>query len=93
MTTRNSQKIDEIAKYFRAGMEDGPDPIIRAMPMILGRIQELERALVPFARAGLKDNEGKPLIQVYHKDCKTAFETLSVGPAEAISDAVLYPAQ
>ena len=82
-----STETDKIIAYYKRGMDDGAEPLIRSMPVLIRRIEELERALIPFARQGLKDNHGLPLIQVYHKDCLNAFKSLSSAAAEAAKPA------
>jgi hypothetical protein len=77
MARNLSKAADDIKSYYAKGMEEGAGPLIKDLPILFRRIEELERALAPFARIGLRDNGNLPLIQVYHKDCKHAFETLS----------------
>ena len=79
-----SIEVEQIRDYMRRGMPEGGEAVIKSIPVLFRRIEELERALVPFARQGLVDNEGKPLINVYHKDCQTAYRTLSSRYAESI---------
>jgi hypothetical protein len=79
-----SIQVEQIRDYMRRGMPEGAEPVVKEIPILFRRIEELERSLVPFARQGLADNEGKPLIQVYHKDCQTAYRALSSRYAESI---------
>ena len=75
--TNHSLQVEEIKDYLRRGMPEGGEPVIKSLPVLFRRIEELEHALVPFARQGLANNENKPLIYVYHKDCVTALNILS----------------
>lgn len=79
-----SLEVDQIRDYVRRGMPEGGEPVLKSLNILFRRIEELERALTPFARQGLIDNEGKPLIQVYHKDCQTAYRSLSSRYAESL---------
>jgi len=72
-----SLAVENIKDYMRRGYPEGVEPLLKEMPILFGRIEELERALIPFARQGVKDNEGKPLVYVNHNDCKKAFNALS----------------
>lgn len=83
MATNLSAEVEKLERYVRAGMEDGPDPIVKNINVLFNRIKELENALLPFARMGLRDNGGLPLIQVYHKDCHNAVNKLSLNIAKA----------
>jgi hypothetical protein len=83
MATNLSAEVEKLEKYYRTGMDEGAEPIVRNLRALFGRIQELESALVPFARVGLRDNKGLPLTQVYHKDCKNAYNKLSLQVAKA----------
>jgi hypothetical protein len=83
MAINLSVEVEKLEKYVRAGMEDGPDPIVKNINLLFNRIKELENALIPFARVGLRDNNGLPLTQVYHKDCQTAVNKLSLTVAKA----------
>lgn len=79
-----SIEVEEIRDYVRRGMPEGGEPVLKSLNVLFRRIEELERAVVPFARQAVVDNEGRPLIQVYHKDCQTAYRTLSSRYAESI---------
>lgn len=76
-------QVEALQDYMRRGMPDGPDYVVKSFPILIARIEELERALIPFARAANKDNQGMPLIHVFHNDCKTAFTKLSKAAAIA----------
>ena len=77
-----SLEVERVKDYMRRGYPEGIEPLLKSMPVLLGRIEELERALVPFARKGVDDNGGLPLLQVYHADCKKAFNVLSSEKAD-----------
>jgi len=79
-----SLEVENIRDYMRRGMPEGGEPLIKSIPVLFRRIEELERALIPFARQGIKDNEGLPLTQVYHRDCQTAYKALSSKFAESV---------
>jgi hypothetical protein len=79
-----SIQVEQIRDYMRRGMPEGGEPVIKEIPTLFRRIEELERALVPFARQGLVNNDDKPLINVYHKDCQTAYRALSSKFAESV---------
>lgn len=78
-----SLEVENIRDYLRRGMPEGGEHVVKSVGVLFRRIEELERALIPFARRGLVDNENKPLINVYHKDCKTAYDVLSEEAARA----------
>ena len=88
-------EVERIERYMREGFPEGVEPLAKDVPLLLHRINELEVALVPFARAGLQENDGKPLIHVYQKDCKRAFDKLSRRVAIATRPVVVeeYPAE
>ena len=72
-----SLAVESIKNYMRKGYPEGIAPLLKDIPVLFGRIEELERALVPFARKGPGNNDGVPLLQVYHSDCQKAFNVLS----------------
>lgn len=72
-----SLQVEEIKDYMRRGYPEGIEVLLKSMPVLFGRIEELERALVPFARKGVDDNGGLPLLYVNHSDCKKAYGVLS----------------
>jgi len=67
---------------FASGVDEQS---FRDIPLLLARIDELERALQPFARVG-NTPSGSPLVHVYHKDCVSAALMLTpiitIAPAE-----------
>ena len=72
-----SLAVESIKNYMRKGYPEGIAPLLKDIPVLFGRIEELERALIPFARQGVRDNGGLPLAQVNHADCQKAFNVLS----------------
>lgn len=70
--------VQAILKQVRTGYPEGIEPIVKQLPVLFERINELESALAPFARAALNagDNNGLPMIQVYLSDAKNAFNAL-----------------
>lgn len=74
--------VENIKDYMRRGYPEGVEVLLKDMPILFGRIDELERALVPFARKGVANNDGLPLVQVYHNDCKKAYDVLSSDVAQ-----------
>jgi len=79
-----SLEVENIKDYMRKGMPEGAEPVIKSINVLFRRIEELEHALIPFARQGLASNEDKPLILVYHKHCQAAYKTLSARVAESV---------
>lgn len=73
--------VEKIAYDMRRGFPDGTTELYKDIPELLARIEELETALVPFARvaqveqatAHLKSGE---LVHVYLKDCVNAMHQL-----------------
>jgi hypothetical protein len=73
-------QVEEVQDYLRREMPEGGEWVIRRVPMLLRRIEELERALIPFARQSAREKQFKtkvPLTQVYIKDCDHAMTVLS----------------
>lgn len=71
--------VERIEHAMRLGWPEGTSELHKEVPVLLKRIQELETALIPFARvatseatAGMSAN----LVHVYLKDCVKAFDTL-----------------
>lgn len=79
-----SNEVDNIRDYVRRGMPEGGEPVLKSLNILFNRIEELERALAPFAKRGLVDNKNMPLIEVYHNDCKNAYKALSKAYAAAL---------
>jgi hypothetical protein len=78
-------QTEQVEDYVRKGAPDGTEPLGRAVPVLLARIQELERALIPFARVAARGNpQNLPLVQVYFKDCESAKLKLSRAAALAV---------
>lgn len=80
-------QVEEIIKRVKAGYPSGVDTEShKQIPILLARIEELEAALVPFARIGATLTNNEPEIRdVYTKDVKAAYEVmdrrLAYGPA------------
>lgn len=73
-------QVEEVQNYLRREMPEGGEWLVRRVPMLLRRIEELERALIPFARQSTREKQLKtkvPLTQVYIKDCDVAMSVLS----------------
>lgn len=70
--SRLIEQVDLVKKRVRMAFSNGVDEqSFRDIPLLLSRIDELERALQPFARVG-NTPVGTPLVHVYHKDCVNA---------------------
>lgn len=70
--SRLIESVDAVRKRIRMGFANGVDEqSFRDLPLLMARIDELERALQPFARVG-NSPTGSPLVHVYHKDCVNA---------------------
>ncbi len=78
-------EVEQIEDYMRRGAPEGTEPLGRAVPMLIARIVELERALMPFARIAARGNPTNvPLVSVYYNDCVKAQEKLSREAALAV---------
>jgi hypothetical protein len=78
-------QTEQVEDYMRRGAPEGTEPLGRAVPVLIARIAELERALIPFARAAAQGNPSNlPLTQVYFRDCETARMKLSRAAALAV---------
>lgn len=77
-------------------LPDGMDEqFLKKIPFLFKRIEELESALVPFARI-FKVNERFDLemLEVYKADCKRAFDKLdSTQPYRFATPPMEYPAE
>lgn len=80
-------QVEQIEDYVRRASPEGSEPLARSVPILLARIQELERCLIPFARIAARGNPGVPLVQVYFKDCESAKLKLSREAALAVMPA------
>lgn len=71
-------QVELVIKRKAAGFPSGVDEeSARQIPVLLARIDELERALVPFGKAYLTNQEfPRQLVEVYFKDCAKAWELL-----------------
>jgi hypothetical protein len=86
--------VEEARKRVRAGFPEGSDNIsAQQLPILLRRIDELEAALMPFARIGSRIDSTTPeLVDCYRNHCAKAYEVLD--PAQSIrrtAEQVLYP--
>ena len=67
--------VNRIRDDYLKGAEDGLDEQFykKDVPYLFARIEELERALVPFASvAEANTGNSKPLVHVYLKHCNAA---------------------
>lgn len=88
--------VDGIRKEMAMHMPDGMDEqFLKKIPFLFKRIEELETALVPFARV-FKVNERFSLgmLEVYKTDCKKAFDVLdSTQPYRFVTPPEEHPAE
>lgn len=73
-------EVEEIEKYIRMELPEGGEWLIKRVPTLLRRINELERALIPFARQASREeaaNSKLPLTNVNIGDCQKARTILS----------------
>lgn len=89
-------EVNRIRDDYLKGMPDGLDEKFFAndVPYLFARIEQLENALVPFARV-VEQNKGfnKPLIPVYYKDCVNAENMILTSKSVPVKQApVEYPA-
>jgi hypothetical protein len=72
------RQVEEVIKRVRTGYQNGVDADSqKQIPEMLARIDELERALQPFARiAALNAKFPKELVEVYLHDCNRAWAML-----------------
>ena len=86
--------VELIRREIAKGMPDGlTEDFLRKLPDLFTRIEELERALVPFARA-FKNNEqfNDTMLRVYKENCKEAFYVLDSANAVQPPKKYEYPA-
>ena len=73
--------VDEVRKRAHGGWTEGVDELsIKDIPLLLRRIDELESALVPFARQSLMEKKYKSnveMVSLYRADCDRAFDTIT----------------
>jgi hypothetical protein len=72
------REVEVVIKRMKSGYSDGVDPLSnKQIPELLARIDELERALQPFARiAALNAKYPSQLVSVYLDDCNRAWAML-----------------
>jgi hypothetical protein len=92
------KSVEEVKKRIRFGYPEGVDNLSsKQIPHLLTRIEELERALEPFARVSVINQEfPTELVQVYLKDCDAAREQLDPSrslPAAKIDNFFEIPAE
>lgn len=70
--------VNAILKAVRSGYPDGIESVGRMLPVLFDRIGELEQALSAFAAKAAQagSNDGLPLVQVYLRDCQSAYNAL-----------------
>jgi hypothetical protein len=70
--------IKKVERRLQAGFPSGVDEqSFRDVPLLLQRIQELESALLPFARVGKRGTQ-TPTVEVQFSDCKIAETVLTL---------------
>lgn len=87
---------NRIKEEVTKGLPDGLDEsLLKNIPILFERIDELERALAPFARAVQPNaTSGRELIEVYFKDCVNAMGMLDPNNAHPLPKKQLfYPAE
>lgn len=69
-----SQPADEIKNVVTRGYPDGLDSqtAVKHISVLLARISELERALLPFVTVGSQPNYGDVMALVKHENCARA---------------------
>lgn len=92
------QVVEQVKKRIRFGYPEGVDTLSsKQIPQLLARIEELERALEPFARASVSNQEfPRELVQVYLLDCDAARDKLDPSrsvPADKIDHFFEIPAE
>jgi hypothetical protein len=93
--------VERITDSMRRGWPDGAHDAHREIPKLLQRIQELENALVPFARVAVTEKSSNPqyqlvqLVHVYLKDCEHAEQMLNpqYSVQQPINDFFSLPAE
>jgi hypothetical protein len=71
--------VERIQHAMRLGWPEGTSELHKEVPVLLKRIEELEAALVPFARVATSEAKAAApanLVHVYLKDCVKAFDAL-----------------
>lgn len=68
--------VDSVKREYNMGMPDGMDEsFLKRIPYLFRRIEELESALIPFARCFHTNRDvNVEMLNVYKSDCKKAFE-------------------
>jgi hypothetical protein len=70
----HSQLADEIRNIVRKGYPDGLDSATAAkhISVLVARVNELERVLLPFLKVGSSPNYGDTMVSVQFKNCADA---------------------
>ena len=94
MTKNHIKLAQAVQTEVARGMPDGlSEEFLRKIPMLFNRIEELERALIPFARAFDTNKQyNKTMLDVYKKDCQAAFNMLDSTQSIVPSKKFEYPA-
>lgn len=88
--------VEKLHKDYMRGMPDGLDEeYFKQIPLLFARIDELERALLPFAQTANRERKyGKELVEVYVKDCENAYDMVALEKARELPEPeIYYPAQ
>jgi hypothetical protein len=69
-----SLPVDEIKNTVRRAYPDGLDSATAAkhISVLVARVNELERALMPFVKVGISPNYGDTMVSVLHQNCADA---------------------
>jgi hypothetical protein len=69
-----SQPADEVRNLVRRGYPDGLDSQtgVKHISVLVARVNELERALMPFVKVGSSPNYGDTMVSVLHVNCADA---------------------
>ncbi len=70
--------VEAIQKEIKMGYPNGVSEAYKMISVLMARIDELERALQPFARVALGDTFSGPedMVNVYMKHCQGAWRQL-----------------
>lgn len=73
-----THQVEQVQKRIKMGFPDGVDETSRTqLQVLLARIQELERALIPFARLAIRPaHDTDELIYCYRTDAIAAWQML-----------------
>lgn len=87
--------VEQVEKEYQMGMPDGlTNEFLVNIRVLFGRINELERALIPFARAYSVNKPFKEeMLNIYKSDCENAFDMLDSRKGIQLPKAVEIPAE